>query len=126
MEKKDLKKISDYLWEIPKSFRKDMKVPARIYISESMLEDIFLDRSLGQLINICCLPGIQKYGLAMPDIHEGYASPIGGVAAIDIKTGIISPGMQGYDINCGVRLLKSKCVEKEIKPYLEKLASEIH
>jgi len=125
MKKKDFKKINDYLWELSKSFREDMKVPARVYASEKMLEDIFRDRSLGQLVNLCCLPGIQKYGLAMPDCHEGYASPIGGVAAIRISDGIISPGMQGYDVNCGMKLLKSDYSEKDIKPYLENLATEI-
>ncbi|MGB9743416.1 MAG: RtcB family protein [Minisyncoccales bacterium] len=100
MEKKDFKKINNYLWEIPSSFRPDMRVPARFYLSEKMLTEIFQDKSLEQLINVTTLPGIQKYALAMPDMHEGYASPIGGVAAIDIKEGIISPGMQGYDINC--------------------------
>ncbi|PIR90399.1 RNA-splicing ligase RtcB [bacterium (Candidatus Gribaldobacteria) CG10_big_fil_rev_8_21_14_0_10_33_41] len=93
LSKKDFVKINNYLWEIPKTYRKDMRVPARVYTSEKMLEDIFRDKSLEQLINLCCLPGIQKYGLAMPDCHEGYASPIGGVAAIRISDGIISPGM---------------------------------
>ena len=64
ISKKDFRKINDYLWEIPKSFRTDMRVPARIYVSERMLEDVFRDRSLPQLVNLCCLPGIQKYGLA--------------------------------------------------------------
>jgi len=125
ISKKDFKKISDWLWEIPKSFRDDMRVPARAYVSEKMLEDVFRDRSLPQLVNLCCLPGIQKYGLAMPDMHEGYASPIGGVAAIRTSDGIISPGMQGYDINCGVRLLLSDYLEKEVKGHLENLATEI-
>ena len=125
MNKKDLIKISDDLWEIPKSFRSDMRVPARFYVSEKMLDEVFRDRSLTQLVNLCCLPGIQKYGLAMPDCHEGYASPIGGVAAVSTLEGIISPGMQGYDINCGMKLLKSEYSEKEIKPYLEKLAQRI-
>ncbi len=125
ISKKNFRKLNDYLWEIPKTFRPDMQVPARIYASEKMLEDIFRDRSFEQLINLCCLPGIQKYGLAMPDCHEGYSSPIGGVAAIRIFDGIISPGMQGYDINCGVRLLLSEYSEKDIKPYLNKLAIEI-
>jgi len=102
-----------------------MRVPARIYVSEKMLEDVFRDRSLDQLINLCCLPGIQKYGLAMPDVHEGYASPIGGVAAIKISDGIISPGMQGYDVNCGMKLLKSEFKVEEIKPSLNNLAIEI-
>jgi len=100
MTKQDLNKISNYLWEIPKSFRSDMRVPARIYADEKLLNKVFEDRSLEQLVNVAALPGIQKYALAMPDIHEGYASPIGGVAPIRTSDGIISPGMQGYDVNC--------------------------
>jgi len=91
--KQNFRKITDFLWEIPKSFRNDMRVPARIYVSEKMLEDVFRDRSIGQLVNVATLPGIQKYALAMPDMHEGYASCIGGVAAIRTADGIISPGM---------------------------------
>lgn len=125
LSKQDFIRINSYLWEIPKGFRPDMKVPARVYVSEKMLEEVFRDRSLEQLINVSTLPGIQKYSLAMPDCHEGYASPIGGVAAIRISDGIISPGMQGYDCNCGMKLLKSEYSEKEIKSYLEKLATEI-
>jgi tRNA-splicing ligase RtcB len=125
IEKKDFNKINDYLWEIPKNFRSDMQVPARAYVTEKMLEESFKDRSLEQLVNISTLPGIQKYALAMPDMHEGYASPIGGVAAIRISDGIISPGMCGYDINCGMKLLKSEHTQEEIKPYLDKLATEI-
>jgi len=125
ISKKDFKKISDWLWEIPKSFRVDMRVPAHAYVSEKMLEESFKDKSLEQLINISTLPGIQKYALAMPDMHEGYASPIGGVAAIRTSDGIISPGMCGYDINCGMKLLKSEYSEKEIKPHLDNLATEI-
>ncbi len=125
ISKKDFKKINDWLWEIPKSFRPDMRVPARIYVTEKMLEDCFRDRSLEQLINLCCLPGIQKYGIAMPDCHEGYSSPMGGVAPIRASDGIISPGMTGYDISCGMRLLVSEFQEEEIKPYLENLATEI-
>jgi len=125
ISKRDFKKISDWLWEIPKSFRSDMRVPARIYVSERMLEDVFRDRSIEQLINLCCLPGIQKYGLVMPDCHEGYSSPMGGVAAIRASDGIISPGMTGYDISCGMRLLVSEFPEVEIRSYLEDLAVEI-
>jgi tRNA-splicing ligase RtcB len=115
VSKKDFIKISDWLWEIPKGFRVDMRVPARIYLSEKMLEEAFRDRSIEQLINVSTLPGIQKYALAMPDMHEGYSSPIGGVAAIDTKEGIISPGMQGYDINC---LSPKTCVLLEHGTYL--------
>jgi len=125
VSKKDFKKLNDWLWEIPKSFRADMRVPARAYVSEKMLEESFKDKSLEQLVNISTLPGIQKYALAMPDMHEGYASPIGGVVAIRISDGIISPGMCGYDINCGMKLLKSEYSETEIKPHLDKLATEI-
>jgi tRNA-splicing ligase RtcB len=118
LNKKDFIKINDYLWEIPRTFRQDMRVPARAYLTEKMLEESFKDRSLEQLINICTLPGIQKYALAMPDMHEGYASPIGGVAAIRISDGIVSPGMCGYDINCGMKLLKSEYSQEQIQPYL--------
>ncbi len=123
--KQNFKKISDWLWEIPRNFRSDMRVPARVYASEKMLEGIFRDQSLEQLVNLSCLPGIEKYGLAMPDCHEGYASPIGGVAAIRIADGIISPGMQGYDINCGMKVLLSNYSTLEIQPYLEKLTIEV-
>jgi len=124
MEKKDLIKISDYLWEIPK--RGEMRVPARIYISEKMLDEVFRDRSLEQLKNVATLPGILNYSLAMPDIHEGYGFPIGGVAALEIKGGVISPGGVGYDINCGVRLLKSDVSKEEIKEKINALATEIY
>jgi len=103
MTKKDVVKISDYLWEV--RIRRladgsDMRVPARFYTSEKMLDDVFRDDSLNQLVNLCSLPGIVGYGLAMPDIHEGYGSPIGGVFATRIEDGIISPGAVGYDQNC--------------------------
>lgn len=125
VSKEDFIKINDYLWEIPRKFRSDMKVPARVYVSEKMLEESFKDRSLGQLVNIATLPGIVKYSMAMPDMHEGYGFPIGGIAATRLSDGVISPGGVGYDINCGMRLLKSDYLEKDIKPYLENLATEI-
>jgi len=125
ISKKDFIKINDYLWEIPKSFRPDMRVPARIYVSEKMLEDCFRDESITQLINTATLPGVAKYAIAMPDIHEGYGMPIGGVIATKYPEGAISPGGVGMDENCGVRLLKSEYTEKEIRSYLEKLATEI-
>ena len=125
ISKKDFIKINDYLWEIPKSFRSDMRVPARIYVSEKMLEDVFRDESIPQLINGTTLPGIMKHGIAMPDMHEGYSVPIGFVGAIRTSDGIISPGACGFDINCGMKLLKSEHSEMEIKPYLDRLATEI-
>lgn len=121
-----VQKLSDYLWEIPKSFRSDMRVPARFYASEKMLEEIFRDRSLRQLVNVSTLPGIQGYALAMPDMHEGYGFPIGGVAAMDIDGGVISPGGIGYDINCGVRLLKSNKSFDEVKDNIGNIAESLY
>ncbi|MDW8317659.1 MAG: intein-containing RctB family protein [Anaerolineae bacterium] len=101
IQRKDLKRLSPYLYEIPKSFREDMRVPARIYATEALLDQIIEDRSLEQVVNTATLPGIVKYALAMPDIHQGYGFSIGGVVATDPKEGgVISPGGVGYDINC--------------------------
>ncbi len=126
MNKADFKKISDYIWEIPKSFRSDMRVAARVFASEKMLDDLFKDRSLEQLVNVAVLPGIQKWALAMPDIHEGYGFPIGGVAAMDLKDGVISPGGIGYDINCGVRLLRTDKNFNEVKDMIPELATQLY
>ena len=101
----EVKKISENEWEIPKS--QGMKVPARIYASEKLMQKIQKDRTLQQASNVAWLQGIQKFSYVMPDAHEGYGFPIGGVAAFDTEEGIISPGGIGYDINCGVRLLRT-------------------
>src|SRR3990170_7132914 len=122
----DLQKIHEYLYEIPKSYRNDMRVPAQIFVNEAMLLEVLTDKSLEQIVNVASLPGIVKAAIAMPDIHQGYGFPIGGVAATDINNGgVISPGGIGYDINCGVRLLVSNINQKEIKPHIEKLATSI-
>ena len=127
MNPKDaLKKISDYLWEIPTSYRSDMRVPARIFATKEMLQSAFQDRTIEQLINVATLPGIQGAALAMPDAHEGYGFPIGGVAAMEYPNGVISPGGIGYDINCGVRLLRSELSYQEVQPHLEKLAKSLY
>jgi len=123
--KENLTKINNYLWEVPKSFKDDMRVPARIYADEKLLEDIFHDRSLEQLVNVAALPGITNYAYAMPDMHEGYGFPIGGVAAMDLKGGVISPGGVGYDINCGVRVLRSDLTAEDIKPHIVNLMNQI-
>lgn len=123
--KQNLKQLSDILWELPKSFREDMRVPARIYATAEMLESIIQDRSLQQLANVATLPGIQKAALVMPDVHEGYGFPIGGVAAASYPDGIISPGGIGYDINCGVRLLKSQHTADDLAKFIEPLSKEI-
>lgn len=122
----DLINIKKSVYEIPKTFRSDMRVPARIFVNEAILEDVLNDRSLWQMVNVATLPGIVKHALAMPDIHEGYGFPIGGVAATSINQGgVISPGGIGYDINCGVRLLAVSMNHDEIKPFLEKLATAL-
>ncbi len=100
VEKKDFRRVDKYIWELPKETRPDMRVPARIFASAEMLDSAFRDRTVEQLVNTATLPGILKYAMAMPDFHEGYGFPIGGVAAMDAKTGVISPGGVGYDINC--------------------------
>jgi tRNA-splicing ligase RtcB len=126
IDRSQLSKIEPYLYEIPRSFRSDMKVAARIFATERMLEDIQGDRSLWQLVNMTTLPGIVKYAFAMPDIHEGYGFPIGGVAATAIDHGgVISPGGIGYDINCGVRLLAANVEFDQIKKRLDDLATAL-
>lgn len=120
-----LNQISDNLWEIPKTFRSDMLVPARVYASKAMLDEIKEERALEQLINMTTLPGIKKYAIAMPDIHQGYGFPIGGVAAFGLAAGIISPGGVGYDINCGVRLLRSPFAYTDIKHHIVELINQI-
>jgi len=126
VNKKDLKRITDYLYEIPKEYREDMRVPARIYADEKLLEATFRDRSLEQLVNTATLPGIVGYALAMPDIHQGYGFTIGGVAATRYPSGVISPGGVGYDINCGVRLLISDLEVEEVKPHISTLISALY
>lgn len=126
VSRKDLIRISNYIWEIPLNFRSDMRVPVRVFASEKLLDDILKDESLIQAVNVATLPGIQKWSLVMPDIHEGYGAPVGAVFAIDLEEGIISPGAVGYDINCGVRLLRSEATYEEIKDKIPDLASAIY
>jgi tRNA-splicing ligase RtcB len=119
----EMRKISDHIWEIPKAGQ--MKVPAVIYASSKLLESIKHDQTLQQLRNVACLPGIQKTAYVMPDAHQGYGFPIGGVAAFDLDQGVISPGGVGYDINCGVRLLKTEYLEKDVREKRKQLLAEI-
>ncbi len=122
----DFKQIQEYLYEVPASYRDDMRVPARFYADAKLLEDVKNDRSLEQLVNTASLPGAVKYALAMPDIHQGYGFPIGGVLATELPDGVISPGGVGYDINCGVRLLATHMEQSEIAPYLDDLTSALY
>ena len=98
-------RVDETLWEIPADRRADMRVPARVFADDELLAAIGADRSLEQLQNVATLPGIVDAALAMPDIHQGYGFPVGGVAAIELPDGVVSPGGVGFDINCGVRLL---------------------
>ncbi|UCC52719.1 MAG: RtcB family protein [Anaerolineaceae bacterium] len=125
MKRGDFKRISPTLYEIPKSFRSDMLVPARFYADAELLEGALGDKSLDQLVNTATLPGAMKYALAMPDIHQGYGFPIGGVLATELPDGVISPGGVGYDINCGVRLLGTYLDEEDVAPYLDELATQL-
>ena len=127
VEKKHFRQLSPYLYEIPQSYRSDMRVPARIYADQELLSQIMHDQSLEQLVNTATLPGIVKYALAMPDIHQGYGFSIGGVVATDpAQDGVVSPGGVGYDINCGVRLLASDLEEGEVRPHLSDLATALY
>ncbi len=121
-----LQKISDYLWELPASYKPGMRVPGRIYATEKMLENIVGDNCLEQVANVAFLPGIQKYSLAMPDIHWGYGFPIGGCCATDPdEGGVISPGGVGYDINCGVRLMRTNLKHEEVAPRIKELVAQL-
>ena len=126
IERADIKRIDKYIYEIPQSYREDMRVSARFYADPVLLEAVLGDKSLEQLVNTTTLPGVVNYALAMPDIHQGYGFPIGGVVATRLPHGVISPGGVGYDINCGVRLLATQLSRTEIAPYLDDLATTLY
>jgi tRNA-splicing ligase RtcB (3'-phosphate/5'-hydroxy nucleic acid ligase) len=121
----DFEKISDYEWEIPQNYRKDMRVPVRVFATQRLLEAALGDRSIEQAINSATLPGLAGPVLVMPDVHQGYGFPIGGVAATSYPDGVISPGGIGYDINCGVRLLASSIPFEQAEPYIDELATAL-
>jgi len=125
-QKQDFRRVDKYIWELPADFRDDMRVPARLFGDAELFDAAFRDRTAIQLTNTATLPGIVKYALAMPDFHQGYGFPIGGVAAIRRDTGVISPGGVGYDINCGVRLLGTYLEQEEVAPYLEDLTAALY
>jgi tRNA-splicing ligase RtcB (3'-phosphate/5'-hydroxy nucleic acid ligase) len=121
----DFHKISDYEWEIPATFRHDMRVPVRVFATRRLLEAALGDRSIEQAINSATLPGLAGPVVVMPDVHQGYGFPIGGVAATSYPEGVISPGGIGYDINCGVRLLASSIPFEEAQPLMDELATAL-
>ncbi len=120
-----LNKLDDYRWEIPKNYLSGMRVPGLIYASSKLLEQIREDQAPEQVANVAFLPGIVGHSLAMPDIHWGYGFAIGGVAATNLNNGVISPGGVGFDINCGVRLMRTNLTYKEVKSKIEFLVNEL-
>src|SRR5881628_3309882 len=119
----ELQRISDYVWEIPR--QGGMRVPGRIYASEKLMAELRDDPALEQVANVAHLPGIVGHALAMPDMHWGYGFPIGGVAAVDAEDGVISPGGIGYDVNCGVRLVRTRLAATEVRGHLERIADAL-
>ena len=120
-----LERIDKYLWRIPQKYKPGMRVPGLVIADEELLEKMKTDRTLEQCVNVAHLPGIYKYAITLPDGHEGYGFPIGGVAATDYDEGVISPGGVGYDINCGVRLIITNMTEADVRPKLAELTSAI-
>ena len=119
------KKIGDMTYQIDTDFSKGMQVPVTIYADQKLIEKMMTDRTIKQAINVSTLPGIQKHSIVLPDGHEGYGFPVGGVAAMDAEEGMISPGGVGYDINCGVRLLKTNLSENDVRPNLKDIVNDL-
>src|ERR1700730_8260811 len=125
MSELGVQRIDDELWEIPVGAVPGMRVPARVFADAELLGAIERDRSLEQLANVATLPGIVEASLGMPDIHQGYGFPVGGVAATEAPDGVVSPGGVGYDINCGVRLLAMPISFDDLGERRERLVHEI-
>src|SRR5919204_3794417 len=119
------RRIDETLWEVPAEARADMRVPARVFADDELFDAIARDGSLEQVENVATLPGIVDAALAMPDAHQGYGFPVGGVAAMELPDGVVSPGGVGYDINCGVRLLALPLGAAELGGRREALIHEI-
>ena len=118
-----LRKLREYVWEMPREG--NMRVPARVFASETLLEEISEDKTLQQLRNATHLPGMTKHAICMPDGHQGYGFPVGGVGAIDAEDGCISPGAVGYDINCGVRMMTTSLTYDDVRGREEELVEEL-
>ncbi len=119
-----IEKVTDTLWEISPGYKAGMRAPARIYATEKLL-DAMDEGVFEQITNVATLPGIMQYAFCMPDGHWGYGFPIGGVAAMDPKEGVISPGGIGFDVNCGMRLVRTNLTEKEVRPRLHDLVDHL-
>ena len=121
-----LKQIDPYRWELPQDYKPGMRVPALIFADRAMLEQLDDgDQAIEQAANVAMLPGIVGHSLAMPDIHWGYGFPIGGVAAMSVKDGVVSPGGVGFDINCGTRVITTTLSEDEARPMLDELVNQL-
>ncbi|MFQ6025478.1 MAG: RtcB family protein [Nitrosopumilaceae archaeon] len=119
------KKVGDLEYRIEPDSARGMRVPVTIYANETLMQKMLTDRTLRQAINVSTIPGVQKHVVVLPDGHEGYGFPVGGVAAMDAEEGMISPGGVGYDINCGVRLLRTNLTEKDLRPLLRELVTDL-
>jgi tRNA-splicing ligase RtcB len=126
MQLGDFTRLGPVSWEIPTSYRQDMRVPVRLFADDRLLSDALDDQSLLQAVNASTLPGLVGQVVVMPDVHQGYGFPIGGVAAARLSDGVVSPGAIGYDINCGVRLLSSSIAFDDARPHLGELASALY
>jgi tRNA-splicing ligase RtcB len=120
-----LERLGECCWRIPKGVKEGMRTDAVIYASEPLLKQVLGDLSLEQAVNMATLPGIVGPSLGMPDLHQGYGFPIGGVAATDVRTGVVSPGGVGFDINCGVRLLGTTLAKEEVRQQIEPLINQL-
>jgi tRNA-splicing ligase RtcB (3'-phosphate/5'-hydroxy nucleic acid ligase) len=120
-----VRKINDFIFQIEKDISKGMRVPVTIYATDNLISKMVTDRTIDQAANVSTLPGVRKRVVVLPDGHEGYGFPVGGVAALDLEEGVISPGGVGYDINCGVRLLATSLIEKDVKPKIKDLVNEL-
>ncbi len=121
-----LNQIDDYRWQIPPSYKEGMRVPGLIFADKGMLDSILDEQAPEQVANVAFLPGIINYSMAMPDVHWGYGFPIGGVAAMRVSDGVVSPGGVGFDINCGVRILRTNLVQEEVQPRIKELLDSLY
>ncbi|HEU4824725.1 MAG TPA: RtcB family protein, partial [Nitrososphaeraceae archaeon] len=120
-----VRKISDLIFRVEKDESKEMNVPVTIYANDNLMSKMITDRTIDQAANVATLPGVVKHVVVLPDGHEGYGFPVGGVAATDLQDGVVSPGGVGYDINCGVRLIRTVLSESDLRPKLKDLINEV-
>src|ERR1044071_154086 len=120
-----VRKMGDFEYRIDRDESKGMNVPVTIYANDQLISKMVADRTIDQASNVATLPGVVKHVVVLPDGHEGYGFPVGGVAGMDLEEGVISPGGVGYDINCGVRLIRTNLQEKEVRPKLKDLVNEL-